>query len=109
MVRPHQGIPPGILLMKDRAHGDLSKISDGKGRGVGHDSMLTKNFKESQWIRKIPIRRHFLANYDGTLIRLYLFGWLIVFWVSVPPLPRDPALSARDLLPSLFSRSPRTL
>ena len=71
-MRPHQGIPPGILLMKDRAHGDLSKISDGKGRGVGHDSMLTKNFKESQWIRKTPIRRHFLANYDGTLADCFI-------------------------------------
>ena len=67
VVRLHQGIPPGILLMKDRAHGDLSKIPDGKGRGVGHDSMVTKNFKESQWIRKVPIRRHLLANYDGVL------------------------------------------
>ena len=67
VVGPHQGIPPGILLRTDRAHGNLSKIPDGKGRGVGHDSMVTKNFKESQWIRKIPIRRHLLANYDGAL------------------------------------------
>lgn len=52
--------------MKDRAHGNLSKIQDRKGRGVGHDPMLTKNFKESQWIRKILIRRHFLTDYDGT-------------------------------------------
>ena len=66
VVRPHQGIPPAFLLMKDRAHGNLSKIQDRKGRGVGHDPMLTKNFKESQWIRKILIRRHFLTDYDGT-------------------------------------------
>ncbi len=35
--------------------------------------MVTKNFKESQWIRKIPIRRHFLANYDGTLFKNMIY------------------------------------
>ena len=40
----HQGIPPVFLLTEDRAHGDLSKIQDGKGSGVGHDSMLTNHF-----------------------------------------------------------------
>ena len=68
--------------MKDRAHGDLSKISDGKGRGVGHDSMVTKNFKESQGIRKIPIRRHFLTNYDGTLVGLVAFWTFFI----IPPI-----------------------
>ena len=70
VVGPHQCIPPGILFRTDRAHGNLSKIPDGKGRGVGQDSMVTKNFQESQWIRKIPIRRHLLANYDGALIEV---------------------------------------
>lgn len=48
VVLSHQGILPVFLLMKDRAHGDRAKIWDVKGRGPGHDPMLTKNFKTKE-------------------------------------------------------------
>ena len=39
VVLPDEEIPLAFLFMKDRAHDDLSKIQDGKGRRVDHDPM----------------------------------------------------------------------
>ncbi len=55
--------------------------------GFPGGSHLTKNFKESQWIRKIPVRSHFfdqLSREPRESLRGEVFPVLNVVWVVQP-------------------------